>query len=592
MGNILTRKKKNKDKDDGDNNEPRIKFGRKIVPVEKSKSESNSHPKSNPKSDPKSEPKSDPKSDPKSEPKSKPESELKLETISEPESMDHKQTESSTYSDVFFPANSNSDPNFDVDQNGGELPIKDEDESEEIKKTKKSKKSKKSNKRQRKEIDQALEEVPKDTSPKLRYRDIVANSEHNGYKSVITIDFAVDTPEGSDSYHLEVDEDKFVKMTIDYLLVNRLNDASYLIGYKMVYMVDSKRRKIPGVIAIVTLRIPRHENSIYQSEGNHVQKDVYKMIEFAQKEGPNKYYDRDSQAKSLKSGSFISRLARSENIDGNGDMIAWEHSTKYCAYRVETLGITILGRLKNVVVASHLYNQNLACAESAFTFEENMEPVVYEVGVTNVSKHERPQAGIGNCLDFFHFFLNPQYAIDYGFYNFLMEENQNAIDLKTITASKRFDSLRKVSYFKEIKGAMDFVNDDQRVRDRATAKFVNTDHGYRTQQYVINDEKNRSIIDEETEKIDAELEEELQDLENDMMDIDLENDMIDEKLENDTIVQDSIDLPDVPTHSAESLNLPDVPTHSIESDILFDGSAEQSSSPYSYPNKKVVSFAN
>lgn len=349
----------------------------------------------------------------------------------------------------------------------------------------------------------------------ISYRDISRHPERYGYKSVVTIDVDVDTPQGAKSYHYEIDEDKFVKMTIDYLLANRLDDASYLIGYKMVYMVDSKRRKIPGVIAIVTLRIPRHKNSIYQSEGKHKQKDVYKMIKFQDKRGPGKYYDRDSQARSLPSRSL---RHSNQKVDGNGDMVAWEHSTKYCAYKVETIGITILGRLKNVVVASHLYNQNLACAESAFTLEENQTPVVYEVGKSNISKHKRPSAGIGSCLDFFHFFLHPQYAIDYGFYNFLLDENQNAIDLKTITVSKKFDKLRKASVFKENDSAEDFIRHDKRNRDRSTAEFVRTAHGYRTKQYVMDDERNRKAVDAEARRIDRELEDELRYLEDELND--------------------------------------------------------------------------
>jgi hypothetical protein len=347
----------------------------------------------------------------------------------------------------------------------------------------------------------------------ITYKDAKKNPKKNGYKNVVTIDVDVDTPQGAKSYHYEVDENKFVKMTIDYLLSTRGNDASYLIGYKMVYMVDSKRRKIPGVIAIVTLKIPRHANSIYQSEGKHKKKDLYKMINFAKQQGYGRYYNRDSQAHSLPSR----KLRRMNmNVDGNGKMVAWEHSTKYCAYQVETLGITILGRLKNVVVASHLYDQNLACAESAFTLEERKTPVVYEVGQMNVSRHERPRSGIGKCLDFFHFFLHPQYAIDYGFYNFLLDENQNAIDLKTITVSKQFDKLRKVSYFKETENPKQFIEDGKRRRDRSTAEFVETRHGYRTRQYVINDNRNRRAAQEEANRIDADLDSDLRDLEDEL----------------------------------------------------------------------------
>lgn len=308
--------------------------------------------------------------------------------------------------------------------------------------------------------DESDEEDDDEISTIATYTDVM-NGKKSTYKNIVTIDIDVDTPNGEKNFKVEIDEDVFVKMTIDYMLSIRGADLSYLIGYKMVYMVDHMRRKIPGVIAIVTLKVPRDKNSIYKSEynrwGSKIKPlDSYEMIDFSQKHY-GKYYDRDSQANSLKHG-------------GNGDFVAWNHATKYCAYAVETLAITLIGKLQNVIVAGHLYDDDKAFAESAFTFDEKQEPVLYEVGFKNKSKNDRPVLGIGKCLDFFHFFLHPQYAIDYGFHTFLMEENKNNINMNDLVMSKKFSDCKKVSYFKHIQNSERFVKDDSRNRVSKTRK--------------------------------------------------------------------------------------------------------------------------
>lgn len=86
-----------------------------------------------------------------------------------------------------------------------------------------------------------------------------------------------------------------------------------------------------------------------------------------------KYYDRTQQAESLQYA--------------NGNMIAWEHSTKYCAHNVETLALIFCGKFKDVILACQSYDNNKAFAESAYTYEENMNPIIYEVGKVNYSKN-------------------------------------------------------------------------------------------------------------------------------------------------------------------------------------------------------------
>ena len=215
----------------------------------------------------------------------------------------------------------------------------------------------------------------------------------------------VETDQGKRTVRVTIDDEQFVKLFMDPIKETVMPDMQYLIGYKMVYVVDAYRQRIPGVIAIVTLKIEQHKNAIFQSEGSHNNKTVYEMINLSNKTGKNSYYTRNEQAQSLRKG-------------GNGDMIAWEHSEKYCAHTVETLAITFCGKFKNIIQAAKLYDQNMVFAESAYTHEEKQTPVVYEVGKKNFSKHDRPSVSSGKCLDFFHFFLRPEYCIDYGFWQF------------------------------------------------------------------------------------------------------------------------------------------------------------------------------
>lgn len=270
----------------------------------------------------------------------------------------------------------------------------------------------------------------------------------------------LETGNGYKNIDFRVGEDEFVKLFMDPKIELKVSDISYLIGYKMVYVVDAYRERIPNVIAIVTMKIPSSRNAIYQSEGRHSKKDNYEMIRLSKRIESNRYYTRDEQADSLR--------------HTGGNMLAWEHSTKYCAYQVETLALTFCGKFKDVIRACKVYDENLAFAESAFTHEENQVPVVYEVGVSNVSKYERPAISTGKCLDFFHFFMRPEYALDYGFWQFQYADRRSDVNRTEIVLGKKFDGLRKVNY-RDCDGSSNKC-------ERTGIKFVKTDKGYRSSQ--------------------------------------------------------------------------------------------------------------
>jgi hypothetical protein len=127
----------------------------------------------------------------------------------------------------------------------------------------------------------------------------------------------------------------------------------------------------------------------------------------------------------------------------------------------------------------------MAFAESAYTYEENTEPVVYEVGIINYSKSTIPSVSSGKCLDFFHFFLRPEYAMDYGFWHFQGVDNKGNVDKTEIVLSKRFNDMRKVNHSDV------YYSDDADDRNRSEVKLVKTDNGYISKQIIMNDEKDR-----------------------------------------------------------------------------------------------------
>lgn len=233
---------------------------------------------------------------------------------------------------------------------------------------------------------------------------------------------------------ITVNNEDYVKMFLDPMRDLKMKDMAYLIGYKMTYIVDEYRQRIENVIAIVTMRIHADNNIIFQSEKNtgHKQKEYYALLKLSNNTHHNKGYTRDEQAESLRYTG--------------GNMVAWEHSTKYCAHNVETIGLTFCGKFKDVIKACHKYDNNLAFAESAYTFEEKQKPVIYEVGVVNRSKFERPRIGLGGCLDFFHFFLRPEYAIDYGFWQFQMADGKSDVNRTEIVLGKQFSNIRHINY--------------------------------------------------------------------------------------------------------------------------------------------------
>lgn len=303
---------------------------------------------------------------------------------------------------------------------------------------------------------------------------ITSSTQKIGFKDGqdwVRIETEVETADGFKKLDLVIDHEQFVRLFMDPRIELMISDMSYLIGYKMVYVVDAYRKRIPNVIAIVTLKINNNNNAIFQSEGKHIKKDTYEMINLSKRIDQQNYYNRDSQAASLR--------------HTGGDMIAWEHSTKFCAHNVETLALTFCGKFKEVITACHKYDTNMAFAESAYTYEENQEPVVYEVGVTNYSKHECPNIASGGCFDFFHFFLRPEYAMDYGFWQFQYADGKSDVNRSEIVLSKKITDLRRVTHKECYKG--DFI------RDRSKVKLVKTDKGYVSSQVMTNVEQDRDV---------------------------------------------------------------------------------------------------
>lgn len=294
----------------------------------------------------------------------------------------------------------------------------------------------------------------------------------DGYSGTekVRIETEVETADGFRKLDLVIDHEQFVRLFMDPRIELMISDMSYLIGYKMVYVVDAYRKRIPNVIAIVTMKINSNNNAIFQSEGRHAKKDAYEMINLSKRIGTNNHYSRDSQAESLR--------------HTGGDMIAWEHSTKFCAHNVETLALTFCGKFKDVINACRKYDTNMAFAESAYTYEENQDPVVYEVGVTNYSKHERPNVASGGCLDFFHFFLRPEYAMDYGFWQFQYSDKRSDVNKAEIVLGKKFADLRKVAHKELYHGDLD--------RSRSRVKLIRTDKGYVSSQVMTNAEQDKA----------------------------------------------------------------------------------------------------
>jgi len=264
-------------------------------------------------------------------------------------------------------------------------------------------------------------------------------------------------------------EHEFVRMFADPSLETKLNNIYYLVGYKMVYVVDAYRKRIPGVIAIVTLKIDAHENTILKSENNKskTKTDHYQLVNLSNRLDMEKCYNQDEQANSLRYAG--------------GDMIAWEHSTKYCAKKVEPLAITFLGTFRDVIRACIKYDSNMAFAESAFTYEELLEPVIYEVGKKNVSNRE-PYIGKGGCLDYFHFFLRPEYAIDYGFWQFKFASQKNDVNMSDVVIAKHFSTMRKVNYSQ--------CKDNIR-RKRQNVSLIKQNNGYVSSQVLANYEREK-----------------------------------------------------------------------------------------------------
>ncbi|VBB18934.1 hypothetical protein YASMINEVIRUS_1466 [Yasminevirus sp. GU-2018] len=296
-------------------------------------------------------------------------------------------------------------------------------------------------------------------------------------RDVVQVKTEVATREGFKPVTFNIDHDAFVRIFMDPKVELGIGNLAYLIGYKMVYVVDEYRQRIPNVIAIVTLKINAQNNIIFQSEKSrgHHKKEVYELLKLSNSIAKDSYYSRDSQADSLR--------------HTGGNMLAWEHSTKYCAHNVETLALTFCGKFRDVITACKKYDANLAFAESAYTFEENMEPVVYEVGHCNHSKYVNPNIGSGGCLDFFHFFLRPEYAIDYGFWQFQFNDKRSDVNRTEIVLGKRFADLRKVNYI-ECAGDVSC--------DRGNVKLVKDKNGYTSSQLFVNRQRDE-IINRQTE---------------------------------------------------------------------------------------------
>jgi len=327
-------------------------------------------------------------------------------------------------------------------------------------------------------------------------------------KIIMNISTEIKTPNGYQKLLIKIDQDEYVRLFMDPTTDLRMPDMSYLIGYKMVYVVDEYRQRIPNVIAIVTLKIGSHKNAIFQSEksAGHKMKEHYDMLKLSSSTDRYNFYTRDQQADSLK------------HQNPNGNMIAWEHSTKYCAHNVETLALTFCGKFKDVIKACQKYDNNMAFAESAYTYEENQDPVIYEVGVVNYSKHERPVVSSGKCLDFFHFFLRPEYAIDYGFWQFQFSEKRTNINQMDIVLGKKFSDTRKVSY------TDCYANSEKLRRNGVTLIKSEKGKGFMSSQIII-DKKQNDVINQ---NLDAKVDVMFNELELDMQNTNIKpkNDLI------------------------------------------------------------------
>jgi len=374
------------------------------------------------------------------------------------------------------------------------------------------------------------------TEKKSTDRDTDIKTSNNPIEKVImNISTEIKTPNGYKKLLIKIDHDEYVRLFMDPTTDLRMPDMSYLIGYKMVYVVDEYRQRIPNVIAIVTLKINSHKNAIFQSEksAGHKMKDHYDMLKLSSSTDRFNFYTRDQQADSLK------------HKNPNGNMIAWEHSTKYCAHNVETLALTFCGKFKDVIKACQKYDNNMAFAESAYTYEENQDPVIYEVGCINYSKHERPVVASGKCLDFFHFFLRPEYAIDYGFWQFQFSEKRTDVNQMDIVLGKKFSNARKVSY------TDCYANSEKLQRNSVTLIKSEKGRGFMSSQIIIDKKQNDVIncdLDAKVDEMFNELEFEMQNTsthikpKNDLIIVESFNDdWFDEKAIESTIVEQSIE---------------------------------------------------
>ena len=238
------------------------------------------------------------------------------------------------------------------------------------------------------------------------------------------------------------DYNKIVMMCVDPMLELKIGSLAYLIGYKMAYVTENNIA-LPNIIAIITLKISEQNNYVYQSEGKHQQKDYQELVKLSK----NNY----------------------ENIRDNkkdDNTVIWDQSTKYCSQYLEPLAVTFCGKLREVIDVSQKYHQikNMIKIESVYTYEEKILPTIYEIGKVNHSS-EPLAVGSGKCLNYLHFFLKPEYAIDYGFWKFQYNENNN-VNLDNIVFSKIFKTYRKVAYEQYKNNDEDNDNDDDKYDDK------------------------------------------------------------------------------------------------------------------------------
>jgi hypothetical protein len=265
------------------------------------------------------------------------------------------------------------------------------------------------------------------------------------------------------------------KVIVDPRIELIASSPAFLIGYKMAYVVDENRKKIPNVIAIVTLKIPQNANQIFASERNGPYKTFSDIRELSKKYNYNEYVNEYKKKNSSSENYFL-----------------WEHSKKYCAHTVEPLGLTMCGNLDNLLIASKKYEDNYAFIESAYTYEENKKPVVYEVGDTLMSVNDKPTYGNGGCYDYFHFFLAPEYALDYGYWQF-QYQNKEGYQKRDIN-----DNIFFGKQLKDIRRLNDVI-DEYNMKNRKNVKLIEKNGKYISSQIDINETIAKNL--EESESI-------------------------------------------------------------------------------------------